>query len=108
MARTRLTPFARFLIFLLIFLPLVFFGVTLARGEDPVATARSWVGLEDDSAVGAGAQVQEVPMTETTEEDFPRAEPQAVLDLRAEVAELRRDLAVAREELARCQTEEVE
>ncbi|PSR11150.1 MAG: hypothetical protein DA408_18405 [Bacteroidetes bacterium] len=42
--RTKLTPFARFFIFLIIFLPLAYFGAAYYRGEDPIATIKDLVG----------------------------------------------------------------
>ena len=44
MPRTRATGFTRFLLFLLIAAPLIFFGVSYARGEDPVGQIKGWLG----------------------------------------------------------------
>jgi cell division protein FtsB len=41
--RTKLTPFARFFIFLIIFLPLAYFGAAYYRGEDPIAAIKGMV-----------------------------------------------------------------
>lgn len=90
MARTRITGFTRFLLFLLVFLPAVWFGVNYYQGEDPVANFRELVGLNTDET---------------------RARTQEPGNFRADadkIARLQRELAVAREELARCRTEGVE
>ena len=51
MPRTRLTAFSRFLIFLLIALPIVYFGAALYNGEDPVNNVRGWLGMTDEGMV---------------------------------------------------------
>ena len=40
--RTRMTPFARLLLFLLVFLPLAYFGAAYYNGEDPLANIKTW------------------------------------------------------------------
>lgn len=39
-AKTQMTGFARFLIFLIIAAPVIFFGVSYYKGEDPMQTLR--------------------------------------------------------------------
>jgi len=48
--RTRITPFARFFIFLLIFLPLAYFGAAYYNGEDPVAKIQNMMNGDDTQA----------------------------------------------------------
>lgn len=43
---TKLTGFARILIFLLILLPALFFGVSYVKGENPMDTLRALFGME--------------------------------------------------------------
>ncbi len=40
--RTRLTPFARMFLFLIVVLPLAYFGAAYYNGEDPVANFKGW------------------------------------------------------------------
>jgi cell division protein FtsB len=44
--KTQLTPFARMLLFLVIFLPLAYFGAAYYNGEDPVGKVKEMVGVE--------------------------------------------------------------
>ena len=46
MPRTKLTGFARLLIFLLIALPIVYFAAAYYNGEDPVANVKQLLGLD--------------------------------------------------------------
>ena len=49
MPRPRITGFGRFLLFLLIVGPLIFFGVAYFRGEDPWGRWKSWAGEDPES-----------------------------------------------------------
>lgn len=49
--KTQLTGFSRFLIFLIIAAPLIFFGVSYYKGEDPMQTLRDTFGGNSTSAV---------------------------------------------------------
>ncbi|WP_116124976.1 hypothetical protein [Lewinella sp. IMCC34183] len=85
MPRTRLTAFSRFLLFLLIALPIVYFGAAWYNGEDPVANVRGWLGMTDEGLVNE----------QTYEEPAARDRPatfENVQELRAENARLRADL----------------
>lgn len=101
MPKTRLTGFARLLIFLIIFLPLAFVAASYFNGEDPVATVKGWFGTETPAAAGPTEQPANptTPASTTTFED--------VQDLRRELDLTKRELVVAREELARCRAEDV-
>ena len=44
--KTQLTPFARMLLFLVIFLPLAYVGAAYYNGEDPVAKVKEMMGGE--------------------------------------------------------------
>ncbi len=93
MAKTRLTGFARLFLFLLVFLPVAFFGISYYKGEDGLANLKNAIGLETNgNGNGAGTQVQT---------DFNDA---SVQQLRDQVTELKRRLAISEEQLARCQT----
>ena len=100
MPKTRITGFARLLLFLLVFLPAAFFGVSYYKGEDPVATLKGLFGGEQ----GAGPQEQyrgeDLRTAPATFENVQR--------LRDEITELRRRLAISEEKLARCQSDAVQ
>ncbi|MEM6769997.1 MAG: hypothetical protein AAF597_05350 [Bacteroidota bacterium] len=103
MAKTKLTAFSRLLLFLILFLPATYFGVSYYKGEDPIANLKNVLGM-DEAPV---AQTQTVP---TPAED-PATAPatfENVQNLRAEIKNLKAELAIAEERLARCQTENVE
>ena len=42
--RTKLTPFARLFLFLLIILPLAYGGASYMKGEDPIANVKEMIG----------------------------------------------------------------
>lgn len=79
MPRTRLTGFSRLLIFLLIALPIVYFGAAYYNGEDPVGQLKQLFGGQ-----------------QTTTEVVERTTPDGLDELRTENERLRA-------ELARCQ-----
>ena len=75
MPRARATGLTRFLLFLLIAAPVIFVGVSYARGEDPFGQIGAWLGNE-----------REAPVTETLDcQALQRENAQ----LRREVARLR-------------------
>lgn len=76
MARPRITGFGRFLLFLLLAGPLIYFGVAYFKGEDPVGQ------LKDMTGTDRVEEVNEEPM----DCEALRAENAR---LRAEVAQLR-------------------
>ena len=102
MAKIKITPFARLLMFLLIFLPVAYFGASYYNGEDPVANIKNVLGTDDVPAQ------EQVDNRSGTSPSTPPATFQNVRDLRNEVKELKKSLAIAEEQLARCQTENVE
>jgi len=76
MPKTKLTGFSRLLLFLIFFVPVAYFGASYYNGEDPVANLKALLGTEQTTAQTS----------------------------RNENARLKRDLAIANEKLARCQT----
>jgi hypothetical protein len=90
MAKTKMTGFARLLIFLLVFLPLAFFGASYINGEDPIAKVKEYLG---------GATGETSPRTEQT------TTGNRTSDLEKRIETLKTDLAIAEEKLARCQLE---
>ena len=105
MAKTRLTPFARLFLFLLVLLPAAYFGSSYYNGEDPVAKIKDYLGVEQTSVV------TEVAPPASATDSAPAAAPatfENVQDLRAEMKNLKAELAIAQERLARCQAENVE
>ena len=93
MAKTRLTGFARLFLFLLVFLPAAYFGISYYKGEDGLANLKEAVGLEQR---GDGAREQRPLEMASTQQ------------LRDQVTELKRRLAITEEKLARCQTDGVD
>ena len=104
MAKTKLTGFSRLLLFMLFLLPAAYFGASYYNGEDPVANLKRVFGMETTTEVSSPAA--------TTITSEPAAAPPAtfenVQDLRAELKNLKAELAIARERLARCQAKDVE
>lgn len=97
MAKTKMTGFARLLIFLIFVLPLAFFGASYINGEDPMQKFKDFTGM------GNGNTPTE--RQETSTNDNRASEEQA---LKNRILQLERDLAIANEKLARCQTAGVE
>ena len=105
MAKTRMTGFSRLLLFLLLFLPIAFVGISYAKGEDPIANFKDLVGMEATSQNSTHNST--APATTSSARNEP-ATFQNVQELRDEITQLKVDLAVANERLARCKTESVE
>lgn len=103
MAKTRTTPFARLLLFLILFVPLAYVGASYFNGEDPIANVKGMLGMDTpaptEQPAASGAS--------TANDTNPPATFENVQDLRDELKTLKRDLAVAREELARCKAADV-
>lgn len=95
MAKNRLTPFARLLLFLIILLPAAFFGAAYINGEDPMQKIRDFTGG------GSG-------VTNEVAKPAAKAADQGTSELEKRILQLERDLAVAKEKLARCQAQDVE
>ncbi|MEQ8704817.1 MAG: hypothetical protein RIC19_12900 [Phaeodactylibacter sp.] len=55
MPKRKVTPFARFMLAMIIIIPLAFAGASYINGEDPISNFKSLTGLE------ATEQVQETP-----------------------------------------------
>jgi hypothetical protein len=92
MAKTKMTGFARLLIFLIIILPLAFFGASYINGENPLDKLSQFTG--------GSAGTNEVAQSPSNSND-----KDAINDLEKRILTLERDLAVAEEELARCKME---
>lgn len=105
MAKTRMTGFSRLLLFLLLFLPLAFVGISYAKGEDPIANFKDLVGMEATNHSATTSNTAPAPTTSARNEPATFENVQA---LRDEITQLKVDLAVANERLARCKTEGVE
>ncbi|MFK8163780.1 MAG: hypothetical protein AB8H12_15145 [Lewinella sp.] len=106
MAKTRMTGFSRLLLFLLLFLPLAFVGISYAKGEDPIANFKDLVGMEATSHNPTASNPAPAPTSSSSSSE--PATFQNVQDLRDEITQLKVDLAVANERLARCKTDGVE
>jgi hypothetical protein len=107
MPKTKLTPFSRLLLFLLIFVPIAYVGASYYNGEDPVANIKKVLGMDETNAAATEYTAPaSSPNAATTESGTTTFE--SVQKLREENTRLLRDLAVAREELARCQAKNVE
>ncbi|PPK85840.1 hypothetical protein CLV84_2747 [Neolewinella xylanilytica] len=88
MPRTKLTVFSRFLLFMLIALPIIYVAASLYNGEDPVNNVRGWLGMNNRELL---EERYEAPAAT----DAP-ADMEAIQQLRSENEQLR-------EALARCQ-----
>mgnify|MGYP000406447454 CR=1 FL=1 len=106
MAKTRITGFARLIIFLIIFIPLAYFGASYYNGEDPVAKLKNIFGGNDGARTELPAERQ--PANTQTNGGNEPATFENVQNLRDQLSRLKTDLAIAREELARCKTSNVE
>ncbi|RMF03797.1 MAG: hypothetical protein D6772_01650 [Bacteroidetes bacterium] len=91
-ARTKLTPFARFLLFLIILLPLAYFGAAYYRGEDPVAKFKSVLGQESKAESSAGTSHKAYDLQDRVQE------------LEKENANLRAELKTLKAELEQIRT----
>ncbi len=103
MSKPRMTPFSRLLLFLLIFIPTAYIGASYYNGEDPVANIKGMLGMENSPQTEQPAESR--PTKSTTSE---RATFENVQDLRDEITQLKIDLAVTEEKLARCKADNVE
>lgn len=51
--RTKLTPFARLFLFLIILIPLAYGGATYIKGEDPIANIKGMINGDKPASSGA-------------------------------------------------------
>ncbi len=113
MPRRKVTPFARFLLAMVIIIPLAFAGASYINGEDPIANFKQWTGMETKSEEKTAPAA---PKAETTaappEAEAEKAAPEKRDEeaLRAEVEKLKkqlkqRDQAIEdlRQQLENCQ-----
>lgn len=64
--KLQMTAFSRFFLFLIIFLPSLFFGVSYLKGEDGVQTLKDLVGMESsESTNNESASSSTKPASET-------------------------------------------
>lgn len=99
MPKTRMTPFARLLLFLIFFVPVAFVGVSYLNGEDPIASVKNVLGMNDAPAT---EPVRDAPASAGS------ATFENVQDLRDELKLTQQKLAITEEKLARCRATEVE
>lgn len=85
--RTKITPFARLLLVLIIIIPSAFIGASYINGEDPIAKIKEVAGMETSSKT-------ETPSR--TSKDDPRATIKA---LRSENAALKEKISTLESEL---------
>ena len=107
MPRTRLTGFSRLLIFLIIFLPLAYFGASYYNGEDPVARIKSMFGGTTQVDSGNDDDRSDDVTYDPEGADRP-ATFENVTDMRREIKALKAQLSVAEEKLARCEASNVD
>lgn len=103
MAKARITPFSRLLLFLFILIPTVYVGASYYNGEDPIANIKGMLGMEDSPRTE-----QPADNNSSSASGNERATFENVQDMRDEITQLKVDLAVAKERLARCQADNVE
>ncbi len=90
----KMTGFARFLIFLLIFTPIAYFGASYYNGEDPVAKIKEVLKIDDHAIVEPYQRDQQI-----NNSDFQETislKDQEIAILRERIAELEKELAEAR------------
>ncbi|MFT6321765.1 MAG: chromosome segregation ATPase [Granulosicoccus sp.] len=64
--KLQMTAFSRFFLFLIIFLPSLFFGVSYLKGEDGIQNLKDMVGIESsESSNNESASSSTKPVTET-------------------------------------------
>lgn len=107
MAKTKITPFARLLLFLLLLLPAAYFGASYYNGEDPLVNLKRVFGMEKTYSPAPPPPTAPASAPQTSPEKAP-ATFENVADLRTELKNLRAELAIAEERLARCQDANVE
>ena len=95
MAKTKITGFARLLIFLIFMLPLAFFGASYINGEDPIQQIKEFTNWETKG-------------TNEVAKSSSNAGSNDIQALENRILRLERDLAIANEKLARCETQGVD
>ncbi|MFK7771619.1 MAG: hypothetical protein AB8F94_05745 [Saprospiraceae bacterium] len=64
--KLQMTAFSRFFLFLIIFLPSLFFGVSYMKGEDGMQTLKDMIGMEStESSNNESASSSTKPVSET-------------------------------------------
>ena len=64
--KLQMTAFSRFFLFLIIFLPSLFFGVSYLKGEDGIQTLKNMVGIESaESSNNESVSTSTKPVSET-------------------------------------------
>jgi cell division protein FtsB len=84
--RLKSTPFARFLLAMLIIIPLAYFGAAYYNGEDPVEKIKDTLGIEENKVV----QVEDNERVSADAEDS--------YDLRQEIEQLKERIRDLEEE----------
>ena len=97
--KLQMTAFSRFFLFLIIFVPGLFFGVSYLKGEDGVQNFKDLIGLESSSSV------EESSSTEPTLETFVNGEVKRLQDELKEKNDRLKDL-YQENELLKKQTED--
>lgn len=87
-----MTPFARLLIFLIIFLPLAYLAAAYINGEDGIANVKRMIGMEE------APRTETVDTRPTTESATLTPEDRAA-QLEREIRELEAELAARKAEL---------
>lgn len=90
MAKRKVTPFARFLLAMIIIVPLAFAGASYINGEDPIRNFKELTGME------SSAQPAKADKPKTTSQPKPSDQQQASAskgeNLSAENARLKKEL----------------
>lgn len=102
MAKMKITGFARLLIFLIIFLPLSFFGASYINGEDPWQKIREFTGGQQQEQAHSAGQ------SKANQSSQPGMEEGMEEELKQQIRALERKLVIAEEKLARCQLEQAQ
>ena len=90
-AKTQLTGFSRFLIFLLIATPVIFFGVTTYKGEDPMQTLRDLVSGKTTPTEQPAQPTSPANSPSTAEAPAAETAPMTEIEINGELAKLREE-----------------
>ncbi len=88
MPRRKVTPFARFLLAMIIIVPLAFAGASYINGEDPIANFKSITGMETTE------QPKEAPAKDSKPKEKTSEKPatESIEALKKENARLKREI----------------
>ncbi len=91
-SRFKITGFARFLLFLLVFAPLAYIGASYIQGEDGIQNVKDLIGIGDKSSTTSNTS------SSSSEIDLEEAQ-EMIEDLKEELAEKEAEIKELRSQL---------